>query len=226
MTMRLVILGAGGFAREVAWQLEPEVRGNELDLLGFAEEPGGAHLGCKVGGYLCHELGWYLKNFETFRGVIAIGSSKRREGVYQDLGRRRIALHTCVDPSVRLSSTVTVGPGTVICAGSTLTVDIEIGRCVQINPGCTLAHDTVIGDFVTIAPGAHISGNVIIERGCFIGTGASIVNGTPAKPIVIGEGTIIGAGACVVGDVNPFSTVAGVPARPITAEINQREALA
>ena len=226
MTLRLVILGAGGFAREVAWLLEHEIRGNELDLLGFAEEPGGAHLGSRVGGYLCHELDWYLGNFEKFHAVIAIGSSKRREGAYQDLEHRGIALHTCVDPSVRLSSTVTVGPGTVICAGSTLTVDIEIGRCVQINPGSTLAHDTVIGDFVTIAPGAHISGNVVLGRGCFVGTGASIVNGTPVKPIVIGEGAIIGAGACVVGDVEAFSTVAGVPARPITAEINQREALA
>lgn len=226
MTRRLVILGAGGFAREVAWLLEQHLRDKELDLLGFAEEAGGDHLGSRVDGYLCHELDWYLANFEDFYGAIAIGSPRIRENVSRDLEQRGIALHTCIDPSVHLSGTVKVGAGTIICAGSTLTVGIEIGRCVQINPGCTVAHDTVIEDFVTIAPGARISGNVTVRRGSFIGTGANIINGTPAMPLVIGEGAVVGAGACVVGEVEPFSTVAGVPARPSPAEINQREALA
>jgi serine acetyltransferase len=46
------------------------------------------------------------------------------------------------------------------------------------------------------------------------GTGAVIRNGTPDRPLTIGDDVVIGAGACVVVDVPAGTTVAGVPAAP------------
>ena len=53
-------------------------------------------------------------------------------------------------------------------------------------------------------------GSVITEDFVSIGVGASIKPG-----VRIGEGATIGVGAAVVKDVLPYTTVVGVPAKPI-----------
>jgi acetyltransferase-like isoleucine patch superfamily enzyme len=51
---------------------------------------------------------------------------------------------------------------------------------------------------------------VTIEDDCDIGMGAIILPG-----VTVGRGSIVGAGAVVTKDVEPFAVVAGVPARKI-----------
>ena len=71
----------------------------------------------------------------------------------------------------------------------------------------------MIGDFVTFAPGVMCNGNVQIENHVYIGAGAILRQGTKSKPLVIGEGAIVGMGAVVTKDVLPNTTVIGNPAR-------------
>jgi acetyltransferase-like isoleucine patch superfamily enzyme len=49
---------------------------------------------------------------------------------------------------------------------------------------------------------------VRVEAGADIGTGAILLPG-----VTVGKGSIVGAGAVVTRDVEPFSICAGVPAR-------------
>jgi acetyltransferase-like isoleucine patch superfamily enzyme len=74
-------------------------------------------------------------------------------------------------------------------------------------------HDCVIGNFVTFAPGVKCNGNVIIEDQVYVGSGAVILNGTPKKPLIVGKGSIIGAGAIVTKSVAPYSVMIGNPAK-------------
>ena len=53
-----------------------------------------------------------------------------------------------------------------------------------------------------------------LRRGCHIGAGARILAG-----VVIGEEAIIGAGSVVTTDVDPGTTVHGVPARQADAAL-------
>jgi sugar O-acyltransferase (sialic acid O-acetyltransferase NeuD family) len=209
---KLVIIGAGGLAREVAAQLESPLSRGEVDLLGFAEAVGGRHLGRSVDGYSCQELEHYIRATPDLTAIVAIGESSARARVGAELDGLGIPLETCVDESLFLSRTVRIGEGSILLSGSVLTANISLGRCVVLNPGCTVGHDTVIEDFVTISPGAHIAGNVHIRRGAFIGIGASICNGTEDRKLVIGARAIVGAGACVISDVASGATVKGVPA--------------
>ena len=71
----------------------------------------------------------------------------------------------------------------------------------------------MIGDYVTFAPAVRCNGNIIVKDHAYIGTGAVIKQGTPDKPLVIGEGAVVGMGAVVTKDVPPGVTVVGNPAR-------------
>ena len=51
---------------------------------------------------------------------------------------------------------------------------------------------------------------VIIENDVWIGVNVTVLPG-----VTVGEGSVIGAGAVVTKDVNPYTVVAGVPARKL-----------
>jgi acetyltransferase-like isoleucine patch superfamily enzyme len=93
-----------------------------------------------------------------------------------------------------------------------MTTNVRVGSHVHVNVGCTLSHDVVLGDFATLSPGVHVSGHVHVEDGVFLGTGANIINGIAGRPLIIGRGAIVAAGACVTGPVEAGALVAGVPA--------------
>ena len=201
----IIILGAGGFAKELAWCIRDE------NILGFIDEDERLH------GRIINDvpvLGGLNKIVEhgKCKLICGIGSSKIRKAIVgKILVINNIAqFFTAIAPSVRFSSFVKLGVGTVLCSGSILTTDIDVGNHVILNLDCTVGHDSIIRDYVTIAPGVHISGHVEIGEGVEIGTGANILPG-----IKIGEWSVVGAGAVVTREVEPWSIVAGVPAKKI-----------
>lgn len=104
-----------------------------------------------------------------------------------------------------------------------------IGDHVWIGPQAYLdARDLVLEEFVGLGPGVKVLGSmhtgmpqhipvvstplrikpVRIEAWADVGTNATILPG-----VTIGKGAIVGAGAVVIEDVEPFSVVVGVPAK-------------
>ena len=107
-----------------------------------------------------------------------------------------------------------IGDGAILCGFTHVTSDVKIGNYFHCNIYSYVAHDCIIGDYVTFAPQVCCNGNVHINDYAYIGTGAIIKQGTPEKPLVIGEGAIIGMGAVVTKDVAPYEVVVGNPAKP------------
>lgn len=103
--------------------------------------------------------------------------------------------------------------GIVVQAGVRMTSRIAIGDFCNLNLNATVSHDCRIQDFVTVSPGANVGGNVQIGRKAWIGIGARISNGSPERPLVVGAGAVIGAGAVVIRDCAEGGVYAGVPAR-------------
>jgi sugar O-acyltransferase (sialic acid O-acetyltransferase NeuD family) len=174
-----------------------------------------AHQGQVLNGYPVLSLATARERFPGARVVGAIGSPRAREVVMGKAAAAGFTPATIIHPRVEMSRWVTVGEGTVICAGSILTTNIELGRHVQINIDCTVGHDAMLDDYATLAPGVHISGSVRLGKRSYVGTGAVVINGTPEKPLIIGDGAVVGAGACVTKSVDPGATVVGVPAKPL-----------
>ena len=63
---------------------------------------------------------------------------------------------------------------------------------------------------VVALPSVALAGGVEVGAGALVGIGARVIPG-----VAIGEGAVVGAGAVVIDDVEPFTTVVGVPARPV-----------
>lgn len=103
--------------------------------------------------------------------------------------------------------------GVVIQAGVRLTAEIAVGDFCNLNLNATVSHDCCLEDFVTVSPGANVGGHVNIGRKAWIGIGARVSNGSTKRPITIGRGAIIGAGAVVIRDCDEGGVYAGVPAR-------------
>lgn len=161
-----------------------------------------------------------------------------RRAIWRALARR-FGAGVTIEPGAGMkhAETFEIGDGAFIGAQSYIQGRFD-GRCVigdrvWIGPQAYLdARDLVIEHDVGWGPGARLLGSVHtgvpsdvpiihtdleikpvrIGAGADIGTNAVILPG-----VTIGDGSIVGAGAVVTSDVEPFTIVAGVPARVIRA---------
>lgn len=203
----LVIVGAGGSGREVAW-LARDVYGDAV-LLTFAVERKYL-VADRIDDIPVVALDSLSEDATHF--VAAIGDLVERRRIAAECEARGLVPATLVHSSVHRSSRVEIGAGSIVCAGAIITTNVRIGRHVHVNIGCTLSHDVILGDFATLSPGVHLSGHVHVEDDVFLGTGVSVINGTANQPLVLGHGAVIAAGACVTQPVESGAMAAGVPA--------------
>jgi len=208
----LIIFGASGFGREVAWLVERVNRkAPTFNLLGFMDDNEDIQ-GSVINGYKVLGKSENAADYPDAYFVCAVGSSRVREKIITRLREVNpgIRFGTLIDPTVEMSDLVSVGEGSIICAHTIITVNISIGCHVIINLDCTVGHDTVIKDFVTLYPSVNVSGITNIGRGVELGTGMQIIQGK-----TVGDYSIIGAGAVVVKDIPEKCTAVGSPAKPI-----------
>lgn len=204
----LYIFGAGGHGRELAWLAET-IYGDTVRLMFAVDQP--QYLREPVNGVEVMLLSEIEAPSNAYY-VVALGDPVQRRRCVAACESMGLLPATLIHPRVEMSEHLRIGSGSVLCAGVVVTTNVSIGRHVHINICCSVSHDACIDDFATLSPGVHVSGNVRIGKDVFIGTGANIINGSPGEPLVIGDGAIIAAGACVTHNVEAGTMVAGVPA--------------
>lgn len=212
MTINIAVYGSGGFGREIAWAAEcAEEKGQRMGVACFVDDDEDKQ-GAKINGLPVMGLDEARRRFPDARMVLAIGSPRARQVIAKRCEEGGWEFVKIIHPSTEISRWVEHGDGVVICAGNILTTNIRLGRQVQVNLDCTIGHDVIMDDFTTLAPGVHISGWVHLGKRVYVGTGAVLVNGTEDNPLIIGDDSVIGAGACVTKSVPARETWVGVPA--------------
>ena len=210
----LLIFGTGGFARELHQLVEDiNVVMPAWNMLGFLDGDA-AKIGSQVHGLTVFGGVDYLEHMceRPVYVAIGIGNPAVRRKVVAAVTAHGARFATLVHPRAWVGNRITIGQGSVICAGVLATTDIAIGAHVIVNIGTTIGHDTIIEDYVTIAPTVNVSGSIVVGEGADLGTGCTIIQGKN-----IGAWSIIGAGSVVVKDIAADVTAVGAPAQAIKA---------
>jgi sugar O-acyltransferase (sialic acid O-acetyltransferase NeuD family) len=206
---KLIIVGAGGFGREVLWLVNDINKKNlEWKVVGFLDDDD-SFFGKEIAGIPVLGKIENYNNFPDAYIILAIGQPTVKCRLLEKISTKA-KFATLIHPSALIGERVEIGSGCIICAYTVLTVDINIGQHVILNLCCTIGHDTRVQDFSSFMPSVNISGEVEVETGVYIGTGAKIIN-----QVSIGNNTIIGAGAVVSRSIPPNCTAVGIPAKPI-----------
>lgn len=139
-----------------------------------------------------------------------VPSQHVRRLIYRAFGMRiGPGSHIYMGAEIRGAHRITIGTGTSI--GHSAILDgrgwLSIGNNVNVSTGVwiwTRSHDVASPDFAgTRAP-------VVIEDYVWLSCRVTVLQG-----VTVGEGAVVAAGAVVTRDVEPYSVVAGVPARKI-----------
>jgi acetyltransferase-like isoleucine patch superfamily enzyme len=124
-----------------------------------------------------------------------------------------------------------LGEGVTIATGTWLQGRVSIGRGTHLahycvlsggQMGITIGERVMLGPHVVVVAFDHghadltrpmieqdnIERRVVIEDDCWIGANTTVTSG-----VTVGRGSIVGANSVVTRDVEPYSVVAGVPAR-------------
>lgn len=212
MNKELLIYGAGGAGRELAFSLslekDPCVR---WDVLGFIDDTP------ELQGKMINDLpilggfDWLATRGGNLVVCIVKDPKIKRQLVAKIKKVSIIYFPRIIGPNNIVSSHIEWGEGCIVSTSfNWISPNVKIGDFVFINCTTRVGHDVVIGNYTTVYSGLDISGGAEIGDDCIIGSGVTI-----NPRIKIGNGAIIGAGSVVTKNIPEYVVAAGVPAKII-----------
>jgi sugar O-acyltransferase (sialic acid O-acetyltransferase NeuD family) len=206
---RLLLIGAGGFGREVLqWARESEACGRDWTPGGFLDDrPEALDAYPGIDLPILGSPGDYEPQADDCF-VIAVGKPASRAKLWALLTEKGAAFARVLHQSSRVGPDVCLGDGVILCPGVCLTRDIVIGDNTALNINTAVGHDARIGSHCQLSSFCDITGKVVLGDAVFVGSRGSVLPG-----VQVGDGATVGAGSVVVKPVEAGTTVFGNPAR-------------
>jgi len=209
--MRLLIVGAGGFGREVyAYARDAErdhADGAPFEGVHFLDDRPDALDGFPVEARVLGDVDDGPIGPDD-RVIVAVGDPATRFGLVQRLEARGARFATVVHPRAYVAAGARIGPGAVLAPFAFVGPSAEVGPHVVLNTYASAGHDAVIGAFGVLCPYSVINGGVRLSDGVFMGTHATVVVGRQ-----VGAWSKIGAGAVALRDVEAGTLLIGNPGK-------------
>jgi sugar O-acyltransferase (sialic acid O-acetyltransferase NeuD family) len=206
---RIIIVGAGGFGREVLQWARHAWPEHVHKMAGFVSaDP------TKLDGHAASlPILATPDDFElrpTDGLLLAIGIPHVRRKVVEGLEARGARFLTLVHSTAIVADTAVIGPGSVICPYAVVSDAVRLGRCVLVNYHASLGHDAEAGDYAVLSPYATLGGAARIDDDVFLALHAAVGPG-----VVVGACSSVAAGAVTLHNAPAGSLVFGVPGRHV-----------
>lgn len=207
----LVIIGVGGFAREVyGHALESVGYGDEWDIKGFLD--GDIRLDDVEYEKLDKPLLGDVFSYEICSDdvfICAIADSTARRRFSNEITARNGKFINLIHSRVIIQSHVEMGIGNIVCPGSHINDHAKVGSFVILNDS-GMGHDSEIGDYSSMMGGAGLCGYAKVGRNVYMAT-----NSVALPHAVIEDDVYLGVGSVVFKKARKGRKYFGNPAVPI-----------
>jgi sugar O-acyltransferase (sialic acid O-acetyltransferase NeuD family) len=201
--MALIIVGAGGFGREVLqYALDAK-----LSVKGFLDINSNALDGFPVEHQILGSPVEYV--FEsTDRFVLAIGDPAIKQKLAKLLETRGAQFVSVIHPLAYVAPSARLHLGCVVAPFAFLAPSTVLEEHVSINTYASAGHDARIGAFSTLSPYSVINGFVTLGQGVLLATHAVVVLGK-----TVGKWSKVSAGSVALQHVPEYALAVGNPAK-------------
>lgn len=200
---KVIFVGAGEYAESVYDSMPKE----RYDLVGFVDETKqGSHIGKPILAATIEEV----SNFREYAYFVSIGDTEPRKRLFEEVKRLGLETINIVDKTAHISDSVSIGTGNFIGKMAIINIGTVIGDNNMINSKSLIEHHCTVKNHTRIATATVMNGDVVVEDGAYLGSMACCIGQQ-----TLGEFSIVGAGAVVLGSIEPYCTAVGIPAKVI-----------
>ena len=177
-------------------------------------EIGSYRKGEKIMGIKVMPIPPLLTQFQSIEHLdlfFAIGCNQTRMKFWKMARREDLQTPNLISSQAIVDQSAEIGEANVICSSAFIGPCAKIGDNNLINTGAIVEHEAKIGNHSHMAPRSLLGGRSTIHDLCFIGAGATIIDG-----LIVVSHTTLGAGSTLIKNVSESNqTLVGVPSRSI-----------
>ncbi len=201
----LVIVGAGGFGREMYHWARDCFSAEQYRIKGFLSAKANDLEGFEIQSPILGDpLQYAPQPNERFLFAIGLIDVKRR--LIDALVARGAQFERLVHPTAVVCGTAKLGTGVVICPFATVSDSVRVDDFAMLNFYASCGHDAHVGAYSVLCPYATLNGFAVIEEEVFMGTHSTV---TPSRRV--GHHSKISANSLVSQNTQPHTLVYGVP---------------
>lgn len=206
---QIVIVGAGGFGREVLPLIADSLDPQRYEIKGYLGQDDAGLRGYDIPGRWLGDPEQYEPQPQD-RFILAIGNMHARKRVVESLVGRGGEFVSLVHPRAYVAPTAKLGKGVVIYPFACVSNCATVGDYAHLSIYASLGHDCVTGKYCLMAPYATTNGFVQLGDEVYLSTHSTVVPGCQ-----VGARTIVSANSAVMRSVAENCFVFGVPGKVI-----------
>lgn len=205
----IVIVGAGGFAREIETLLPTFLPNAEYRLKGFLGKDQGVASEHDLTDRLLGDPEEYSPCPQD-QFVLAIGNMDARRRTVEALIAKRGRFLTLAHPTAYVAPTATLEDGVIVYPFACVSNNAYLETATKLNYYASVGHDTKLGKYCLLAPYATVNGFGVLEDEVYLST-----HSTVAPQVRVGFQSKLSANSAAMKDVPKRSLVFGVPGRVV-----------
>jgi len=205
----IIIVGAGGFGREVYLWAKDSFPKDKYYIKGFLDDNKLALDGFNLDINIIGDVNNYLpKKYDRF--IIAIGNIDNKKKIILSLKNKKAIFISLIHPTAIVAENATIGEGVIVCPFCIVSDHVILDDFVMLNVYSSCGHDAMIGRYSILSSYSAVGGYAILEEEVFFGLKATVIPGKRIK-----YKSKVSANSVVMRDVPTKRMVFGVPGKNI-----------